>query len=166
MSEAKSVAVLDFGKGAAVAPEFAYLTARYPALAPFGKVAALLSDLLHVSGTQHASTVRSRAPRVGAEIVQAHVAETAKKPTASAPGGPVVVGLDSGYVRSRHRAEGRRLEVVAGKVITAGYAQHHFAFTRTGIVVTTTEAFRRAVAVAGVAADTLATVLCDGDAGR
>jgi hypothetical protein len=37
---AKSVAVLDFG-GDAVAPELAYVTARYAALAPFGKVAAL-----------------------------------------------------------------------------------------------------------------------------
>ncbi len=36
--KAKSVAVLDFGKGAAVAPELAYVTARYAALAPFGKV--------------------------------------------------------------------------------------------------------------------------------
>ena len=49
-SEAKSVAVLDFGKGAAVAPELAYVTARDAALAPFGKVAALLSELLPVSG--------------------------------------------------------------------------------------------------------------------
>jgi hypothetical protein len=35
--EAKSSAVLDFG-GNAVAPELAYLTARYAALVPFGKV--------------------------------------------------------------------------------------------------------------------------------
>jgi len=40
---AKSSAVLDFG-GNAVAPELTYLTARYAALAPFGKVATLLSD--------------------------------------------------------------------------------------------------------------------------
>ena len=164
VGEAKSVAVLDFGRGAAVAPELAYVTARYAALAPFGKVAALLSDLLPVSGTQHASTVRSRTLRVGTEVVQASTAEVATAPTTAAPGGPVVVGLDGGYVRSRHRAEGRRFEVIAGKVITGDGAQRRFAFTRTGPAATT-KAFRAALAAAGVDADTLATVLCDGDAG-
>ena len=151
-------------RDAAVAPELAYVTARYAALAPFGKVAALLSDLLPVSGTQHASTVRSRTLRVGAEVMQAHAAETAKQPTAAATGGPVVVGLDGGYVRSRHRAEGRRFEVIAGKVIQADGGQHRFAFTRTGPAATT-QAFRAAIAAAGVNANTPATVLCDGDAG-
>jgi hypothetical protein len=83
--EAKSVAALDFG-GDGVAPEFAYVTARYAALAPFGKVAALLSELLPLGATQHASTVRNRTLRVGAEIVQAHAAETANQPTAPATG--------------------------------------------------------------------------------
>ncbi|MGI4942979.1 MAG: ISKra4 family transposase [Janthinobacterium lividum] len=162
--EAKSVAVLDFGRGAAVAPEFAYVTARYAAMVPFGKAAALLSELLPVSGTQHASTVRSRTLRVGTEVVQANTAETAKQPTAPATGGPVVVGLDGGYVRSRHRTEGRRFEVIAGKVIHADGAQHRFAFTRTGPAVTA-EVFRAALAAAGVGAGTPAAVLCDGDAG-
>ena len=49
--EAMSFAVLDFG-GNAVAPELAYLTARYAALAPFGKVAGLLSELLPISRAQ------------------------------------------------------------------------------------------------------------------
>jgi hypothetical protein len=104
--EAKSSAALALGNGAVVAPELAYVTARYAAMVPFGKVAALLSDLLPVSGTQHASTVRNRTLRVGAEVVQANTAETAKEPTAPAAGGPVVVGLDGGYVRSRHLARG------------------------------------------------------------
>jgi len=61
--EPKSVAALDFG-GDAVAPELAYVTARYAALAPFGKVAALLSELLPLGGTQHAQRgagIRGRA---------------------------------------------------------------------------------------------------------
>src|SRR5690349_24904284 len=114
-NEAKSVAALDFG-GDGVAPEFAYVTARYAAMAPFGKVAALLSELLPLGGAQHASTVRNRTLRVGAEVVQAHVAETASQPAAPASG-PIVVGLDGGYVRNRHREEGRHFEVIAGKVI-------------------------------------------------
>jgi len=47
--EAKSFVVLDLG-GDAVTPELAYVTARYAALAPFGKVATLLSELLPMSG--------------------------------------------------------------------------------------------------------------------
>ena len=162
---AKSCTVLELGKDA-LSPELAYVTARYAALAPFGKVAALLSELLPLGGTQHASTVRNRTLRVGAEVVQAaHAAEVASQPGMSAPtSDPVVVGLDGGYVRSRHRAEGRHFEVIAGKVIQADGAQHRFAFTRTGPIATT-EAFRRALAAAGVGADTPATVLCDGDAG-
>ena len=156
---AKSVATLDFG-GDAVAPELAYVTTRYAAFAPFGKVAALLSELLPLGGTQHASTVRNRTLRVGVETVQAHAAEAPNQPAVQASD-PVVVGLDGGYVRDRHRSEGRRFEVVAGKVIRADGAQHRFAFGR----VPASEAFRQALAAAGVGADTPATVLCDGDAG-
>jgi hypothetical protein len=47
--QAKSFAVLDL-EAATVAPELAYVTARYAALAPFGKVADLLSELLPISG--------------------------------------------------------------------------------------------------------------------
>src|SRR4051812_36868488 len=43
-------------------------------------------------------------------------------------------------------------------------AQHRFAFARNGPAASV-EAFRQALAVAGVRADTPATVLCDGDAG-
>ena len=55
--EARSFAAFDL-EAATVAPELAYVTARYAALAPFGKVADLLSELLPVSGAPNASTVR------------------------------------------------------------------------------------------------------------
>jgi hypothetical protein len=45
---------------------------------------------------------------------------------------PVVVGLDGGYVRSRHRQEERHFEVIAGKVIDVDGIQHRFAFARNG----------------------------------
>jgi len=159
--EAKSFAALDLGKDA-VAPELAYVTAKFAALVPFGKVATLLSELLPVSGAQNAGTVRNRTLRVGQEVVQQPSTGTAKRPMAQ-PAGPVVVGLDGGYVRSRHRPE-RHFEVIAGKVIDARGAQHRFAFARNGQA-TASEAFRQALAAAGVGADTPATVLCDGDAG-
>jgi len=161
-AEVKSFAALDLGNDA-VAPELAYVTARYAALAPFGKVAALLSELLPISGAQNAGTVRNRTLRVGENVVQRHATETAK-PTATPPADPVVVGLDGGYVRSRHRQEGRHFEVIAGKVIDADGTQHRFAFARNGQT-TSAEAFAQALAAAGVHADTPATVLCDGDAG-
>ena len=50
------------------------MTARYAALASFGRVAALLAELLPLSGARHASTVRNRTLRVGAEVVRAHAA--------------------------------------------------------------------------------------------
>ena len=160
--EAKSFAVLDLGKNA-VAPELAYVTARYAALAPFGKVATLLSELLPMSGAQNTGTVRNRTLRVGQEVVHQHVTESAKQPQAQAAG-PVVVGLDGGYVRSRCRRDERHFEVVAGKVIDAHGCEHRFAFARNGQAVSA-EAFRQTLAVTGVNADTPATVLCDGDAG-
>jgi len=159
---AKSFAALDLG-GDAVAPELAYVTARYAALLPFGKVVTLLSELLPIGGAQNTGTVRNRTLRVGQDVVHQHLSETAERPVVQA-GSPVVVGLDGGYVRSRHRREERHFEVVAGKVIRADGAQHRFAFARNGQAVST-EAFRQALAVAGVHADTPATVLCDGDAG-
>jgi len=160
--EAKSFAALDLGKDA-VAPELAYVTARYAALVPFGKVASLLSELLPMGGAQNTGTVRNRTLRVGTEIVQKHPVATAQQPTAQAAGS-VVVGLDGGYVRSRHRQEERHFEVVAGKVIHADGAQYRFAFARNGQAVSA-EAFRQTLAATGVNADTSATVLCDGDAG-
>ena len=101
---------MDLGQDA-VAPELAYVTARYAALVPFGKVATLLSELLPMGGAQNAGTVRNRTLRVGEEVVQQHSIGTAKRPSAQAAR-PVVVGLDGGYVRSRHRPE-RHFEVVA-----------------------------------------------------
>ena len=160
-SEPRSFAAVDLGGG--VAPELAYLTARYAALAPFGKVAALLSELLPIGGAANAGTVRNRTRRVGEDVVQPHAAEAANRPAAGAVGS-VVVGLDGGHVRSRHPEEGRHFEVVAGKVIDARGVQHRFAFARNGTAASA-DALRQALAAAGVDADPPATVLCDGDAG-
>src|SRR4051794_20305606 len=82
--EPKSFAALDLGKDA-VAPELAYVTAKFAALAPFGKVATLLSELLPVSGAQNAGTVRNRTLRVGQEVVQQPSTGTAKDPWRSQP---------------------------------------------------------------------------------
>src|SRR5277367_5092373 len=124
---AKSSAAFDL-EAATVAPEPAYVTARYAALAPFGKVADLLSELLPISGAQNAGTVRNRTMRAGEAVVRPHAANTAK--AAAQPAKPVVIGLDGGYVRSRHREDERHFEVIAGKVIDAQGGQSRFAFAR------------------------------------
>src|SRR5208283_2957603 len=150
-------------EAATVAPELAYVTARYAALAPFGKVADLLSELLPVSGAPNAGTVRNRTMRVGEAVVQPNVTTTAK-PATPRSAEPVVVGLDGGYVRSRHRQDERHFEVIADKVIGAQGSQSRFAFARNSPAIAS-GAFKQALAMAGVTADTPATVLCDGDAG-
>src|SRR3954454_16833754 len=154
--EPKSFAALDLGAGPT--PELAYVTGKFAALAPFGKAAALLSELLPISGAQNAGTVRNRTLRVGQDVVPLRSTKNAELPATPAAG-PVVVGLDGGYVRSRHRPE-RHFEVIAGKVIDARGAQHRFAFARNGQAASAA-AFRQALAAAGVQADTPATVLCD-----
>src|SRR6195952_1650426 len=88
--EVKSFAVFDL-EAATVAPELAYVTARYAALVPFGKVADLLSELLPISGARNAGTVRNRTLRVGAAVVQPRPVETAS-PTPSQAVEPIVVG--------------------------------------------------------------------------
>ena len=155
--EAKSFAAFDLD-AATVAPELAYVTARYAALVPFGKVADLLSELLPISGARNAGTVRNRTMRVGEAVVLPQVTTTAE------PVEPVVVGLDGGYVRSRHRRDERHFEVIAGKVIDAEGNQSRFAFARNSPTIAS-DAFRQALAVAGITADTPATVLSDSDAG-
>jgi hypothetical protein len=80
------------------------------------------------------------------------------------PAKPVVIGLDGGYVRSRHRQDERHFEVIAGKVIDAQGCQSRFAFARNSPAIAS-DAFRQGLAVAGVTAETPATVLSDGEAG-
>lgn len=74
----------------------------------------------------------------------------------------VVIGLDGGYLRSRHRHPERNFEVVAGKVFNLDGSQHRFAFARNGNSVSE---FTNALVSAGVRLGTPATVLSDGDAG-
>src|SRR5260370_31774057 len=48
-----------------LAPEYAYMTARFAALAPFARVADLLAELLPVGRAVNAGTVRNRTPPLG-----------------------------------------------------------------------------------------------------
>jgi hypothetical protein len=158
-SEPKSCAAM-FATGG-VAPELAYLTAKFAAHAPFARVADLLSELLPTGGAVNAGTVRNRTMRVGETIAKLTAADApALDPGAVAPA--VIVGLDGGYVRSRHRRPERNFEVIAGKIIDAVGLQHRFAFARNG---GSADDFARALVRAGVRSGTPSTVLSDGDAG-
>jgi hypothetical protein len=74
----------------------------------------------------------------------------------------VIVGLDGGYVRSRHRRPERNFEVIAGKIINASGTEHRLAFARNGGAA---EDFAHALIRASVRGGTTSTVLSDGDAG-
>jgi hypothetical protein len=56
--------------------------------------------------------------RVSEAVVLPNVTTTAE-PASARPAEPIVVGLDGGYVRSRHRQDERHFEVIASKVIDA-----------------------------------------------
>ena len=111
-----------------IAPELAYVTAKFAALAPFARVADLLSELLPVGGAVNAGTVRNRTLRVGKTVATlTPVGTQLAEPDAVTSA--VTVGLDGGYVRSRHRRPERNFEIIAGKVIGAdGEARRRFAF--------------------------------------
>jgi hypothetical protein len=74
----------------------------------------------------------------------------------------VVIGLDGGYLRSRHRRPERNFEVIAGKVLNLDGSQHRFAFARNG---NSASEFANAVVSAGVRLGTPTTVISDGDVG-
>jgi hypothetical protein len=102
-----------------VAPELAYITVKFGALAPFAPVADLLSELLPIGGAVNAGTLRNRIMRVGATVAKLITAGAqVLEPDAVTPA--VMIGLDGGYVGSRHRRPERNFEVIAGKVIEVG----------------------------------------------
>jgi len=74
----------------------------------------------------------------------------------------IVIGLDGGYLRSRHRRPERNFEVIAGKVLHHDGSQHRFAFARNG---NSENEFAAAIANAGICPSSPATVLSDGDIG-
>ena len=144
-----------------LAPELAYVTARFAALAPFAKVAELLAELLPVGGAVNAGTVRNRTRRVGERMARLRPAG-APDPDINSVTPAVVIGIDGGYLRSRHRRPERNFEVVAGQVVNRDGSQHRFAFARNG---NSANEFAEALVTAGVRTGTPATVLSDGDAG-
>ena len=132
------------------------------ALLPFGKAADFLGELLPLSAQTTGTTVRNRTMKVGKRL-QKSARALADTSTASSCE-EVVVGLDGGYVRSRHPRPERNFEVVAGKVLDKNGDATRFAFVREGGA-EAVNAADLALSQRGVNESTSVTVLTDGDAG-
>ena len=111
-----------------VAPEMLYLETKWASLVPFGVTVELLRDVLPVGTTLNAETVRNHLQRVATRMegalgeertswIEDCPPDPARLPL---PEGPVVVGIDGGYVRARDPCRVRRdanFEVVVGQAI-------------------------------------------------
>ena len=105
-----------------------YLETKWASLVPFGVTVELLKDVLPVGTTLNAETVRNHLHRVATcmegelgqertSFIEASPSDHARLPVSE---GPVVVGIDGGYVRAREpRRAGRQghFEGVVGQSI-------------------------------------------------
>lgn len=120
-----------------VAPEMLYLEMKWASLVSFGVTVNLLKDVLPVGTTLNAETVRNHLHRIAnraeAELgdertvfAEGCLLERARLPL---PEGPIVVGVDGGYVRAREPdREGRQtnFEVMVGKSMAADRGDRYF----------------------------------------
>ena len=119
------------------APEMLYLEKKWASLVPFGVTVKLLRDILPVDTTLNAQTVRNHlqqvATRMEAELGQERSSWVEDCPPDPArlplPEGPIVVGIDGGYVRARAPERMRReanFEVVVGQSIAEDRDSRYF----------------------------------------
>ena len=120
-----------------VAPEMLYLETKWASLIPFGVTVDLLKDVLPVGTTLNAETVRNHlhrvATRMEGELGQERVSFIEGSPSDRTrlplPEGPVVVGIDGGYVRAREpgrTGRQRNFEVVVGQSIAEDRDNRYF----------------------------------------
>mgnify|MGYP000447735847 CR=1 FL=1 len=110
-----------------VAPELAYLEAKWASRVSFAAATALMREVLPVAPTTNPESVRQHTYRV-ARRMESELGEEqtmfvdgcqAEREALPPPDGPLTVGIDGGYVRGREgksRTEGH-FEVIAGKSI-------------------------------------------------
>ena len=120
-----------------VAPEMLYLETKWASLVPFGVTVELLRDVLPVGTTHNAETVRNHLHRVATCMEGALGEERTSwiedcppdRARLPLPEGPVVVGIDGGYVRARERGRTHRdanFEVVVGQSIAEDRDSRYF----------------------------------------
>jgi hypothetical protein len=106
-------------------PELLYLETKWASLIPFARVADLLKEVLPVGEATNHETVREHlqatAERIEEELGeerQANLFEYGEDDDEQPlPDGPMIVGIDGGYVRAAHK-EGC-FEVIAGRSVVA-----------------------------------------------
>jgi hypothetical protein len=116
-----------------VAPELLYLETKWASLVPFGVTVDLIKDVLPVGATLNAETVRHHLHRV-AERIESELGEEQEAfinatPAMLAdlpePEGPIVVGMDGGYVRDRDKPTSH-FEVMVGQSIPEDRGNRYF----------------------------------------
>jgi len=116
-----------------VAPEMLYLETKWASLVSYGMTVDLLKDVLPIGAHLNAETVRNHlhhtAGRSEAELGQEQFAFVEGCPAMwrdlPHPEGPIVVGIDGGYVRWRDN-EGSHFEVTVGKSIAEDRGDRYF----------------------------------------
>jgi hypothetical protein len=109
-----------------ISPEMLWLETKWASLVSFGVTVDLLKDVLPIGKQLNAETVRRHLGRVAARMeseladeqynfIHTSAFEREKLPN---PAGPITVGIDGGYVRSREKGQSH-FEVTVGKSIPA-----------------------------------------------
>lgn len=119
-----------------MSPELKYIETKWASLMSYGMTADLLKDILPVSSTLNASTVKIHLESVACRMEK----ELKEKPEVTIgcgydwavlpkPDKPFTVGIDGGYVRNWHK-KNTNFEVVAGKSFSKTKASKRFCFVQ------------------------------------
>jgi hypothetical protein len=120
------------------APERLDLETRWASLVSYGLTVGLLKDVLPVSATANAATVRTHLHKVAARqaaelgdeppcFIDGGLADWRKLPI---PPGPIIVGLDGGYLRNWHDKQ-KKFEVLVGKSVPEERDNRSFGLVQT-----------------------------------
>lgn len=116
-----------------VSPELLYLETRWASLVSFGVTVDLLKDVLPVGTTLNAETIRHHLHGVAQRLSSAlkpdtphgHLISQQSLTELPEPEGPIVVGIDGGYVKNRNTPT-RHFEVLVGKSIAEDRDSRYF----------------------------------------
>lgn len=115
-----------------VAPEMLWLETKWASLVPYGVTVDLLKDVLPIDKRLNPETVRRHLGRVAmrmegelADERYSFVETNAyEREQLSNPEGPITIGIDGGYVRSREKGQSH-FEVTVGKSIPTDRPDHY-----------------------------------------
>jgi hypothetical protein len=120
------------------APELLYLETKWASLVSYGLTADLLKDVLPIGTVANASGIRSNLHRIAARqdaelgeerscFIEGCIADWRELPI---PEGPIVVGIDGGYVRDWNDKK-NNFEVIVGKSVPEDRDARYFGFVQT-----------------------------------